>query len=172
MLNNLLCKLTSHPGVRKYSRGDEVQSPWGKVYLANDFTPKVNVQFITNVHPLLDFFGKIVSVDVNLMLIMLFKAFVMWAHVQYPLEIQVSALTHVTSTTKQPLSGVDFQSLETWGRFKPTISTGKLFVDEWAVSWLPQLHFWRFPVQSFHPGNRKQEPFQTPSHCVFKQQEN
>lgn len=35
------------------------------------------MQFITNVHLLLDFFGKIVSVDVNLMLIMLFKAFVM-----------------------------------------------------------------------------------------------
>lgn len=38
------------------------------------------MQFITNahpLHPLLDFFGKIVSVDVNLMLIMLFKAFVM-----------------------------------------------------------------------------------------------
>lgn len=35
------------------------------------------MQFITNVHPLLDFFGKIVSVDVNVMLILLFKAFLM-----------------------------------------------------------------------------------------------
>lgn len=35
------------------------------------------MQFITNAHPLLDFFGKIVSIDVNLMLIMLFKAFLM-----------------------------------------------------------------------------------------------
>lgn len=131
MLEDLLCTLTSYTGVR-WCGGDEVQSLWGKVYLANDFTAKVNMHFITNVHPLLDFFGKIVRVDVNLMLILLFKAFLMWAHVQYPVEIQLSALTHVTSSTKQPLSGVDFQSLQSRGRFKPTISTGKLFIEEYA----------------------------------------
>lgn len=82
MLNDLLRKLTSHRGVRWCGGGDEVQSPRGKVCLANDFTPKVKVQFITNFHPLLDFFAKISRVEVNLMLILLFKAFLMRAHVQ------------------------------------------------------------------------------------------
>jgi len=89
------------------------------------------VKFITNVPPLLDFFGKIVSVDVKLMLILLFRPYLMRAHVQYPVEIQLSALAHVTSSTSQPLSGVDFQSFQTRGRFKPTISIGKLFIREY-----------------------------------------
>lgn len=82
MLNYLLCNLKSHTGAGWRGGEDEFQSSWDKVYLANDFTPKAKMQFITNVHPFLDFFGKIVSVHVNLILILLFKAFLVWTHVQ------------------------------------------------------------------------------------------
>ena len=173
MLTGLLCRLTSYTGVRWCGGGDEVQSPRGEVYLANDFTLKVNVKFITNVPPLLDFFGKIVSVDVKLMLILLFRPYLMRAHVQYPVEIQLSALAHVTSSTSQPLSGVDFQSFQTRGRFKPTISIGKLFIREYpsdeivktallgVSSWLTsptKLKIRAFPPPPWH-GFERQESY-------------